>query len=1045
MKLKHILGHTGARLAVLFAAIATSLSGQSTTTSALSGRVADFAGNPIPQASISLRFEPTGTEITASASEAGRFSFSGLRPGGPYTITVEAFGHQPRRITGLNLVLNQSSNLDFALSVDERTVFDLGEFTVTADKDELFNSTSTGTRTSIDETSIAAAPTVGRSFEDLARFDPRLAVVDDAGRLQGGGANNRFNSIKIDGLSVDDPFGLSAGGQPTRPGGTLIALDAIEQFTIDLTPYSVRNAGFTGAAINAITRSGTNEFSGSVYTYFRNQSMVGDYIEGEKSPFADFDEWTYGATLRGPILKDQLFFALSYEKVENDSVAPARRFVPDPADVARIEAVASQLGIDIGSLDAPGSVKQEDEKLTAKLDWVINPNHRISFLYNDVTSVFPNFRNFNGSRTTSYTSHWDVETFENTRYSIQSNNRWSDNFSTEAIYAHSKFFKFFDLGSEMPEVQISGVRSATGTGTGTINFGTERFRHGNVLEVKTDNFDFYGELALGRHDILFGLQYETADIFNLFHPYSRAQYRYSSVDDFETAAVGGAGRDYEFRFALPGRNPAAEFTQRNLAFFVEDRLTINDRFTISAGLRVDTPIIPDAPLSNPLVEQTFGIPNDATIDGNQVIQPRVSFNIAVDEQRKTQVRGGLGLFYGKQPQVWLSNSYSNNGLSIATIRASGANIPPFTVEQEIPTDGDLPNFQINMTDPNFELPSNWKANLAVDQQLPWYGMTVTAEAIWSWVNNGIHYTHLNLNEAGLLPDGRILYTGSSAWSREPGFNEVIYLTNTDKGHAHNYTLSLNRPMNPEDGWSFSAAYNYQTAKDVQPGTSSQAISSWRARGVINPNEEVLSRSDYEIKHRFIASVTKEFRWSDRFQTLVNVVYEGRSGRPYSYVFSNDINADRVNSGGRQNDLFYVPSGTVDPLYGGMADPATEAAFFNYIDANLAGYKGQIVPRNVGTEPFIHQWDINITQRIGTIGDNQLELLFSIKNFGNMLNKDWGQVSQLGTFPRTVHVASGSVVDGQYVYNFNESAVNSEFRANGRISRWQALIGVRYLF
>lgn len=1024
---------------------ATSLHGQGTTTSALAGRVADFSGNPIAQARISLRFEPTGTEQTAATSEAGRFSFTGLRPGGPYTITVEAFGHQPRRITDINLVLNQTANLDFALAVDERSVFELDEFTVTAEQDELFNSLASGTRTSIDETRIAAVPTVGRSFEDLARFDPRLAVVDDQGRLQAGGANNRFNSIRIDGLSVDDPFGLSSAGQPTRAGGTLIALDAIEQFTIDLTPYSVRNAGFTGAAINAITRSGTNEFRGSVYTYFRNQSLVGKYIEGNKVPLADFEEWTYGATLRGPILKDRLFFALSYEKVDNDSVAPVRRFVPHPEDIAKIEAVAAQLGIDIGSLDAPGSSKLEDEKITVKLDWVINANHRISLLYNDVTSVEPNFRQLSGASATSYTSYWDVETFENTRYSIQSLNRWSDIFSTEATYAYSKFFKFFDLGSEMPEVQVAGVRSATGTGTGTIYFGTEVFRHNNILEVKTHNFDFYGELSLGRHDIMFGLQYETADIFNLFHPYSRGQYRYNTIEQFETAPVGGAGRDYEFRFALPGRNPAAEFTQRNLAFFIEDRISVNDRLTVTAGLRIDTPIIPDAPLTNPLVEQTFGIPNDATIDGNSVIQPRLSFNLALDEERTTQIRGGLGLFYGKQPQVWLSNAYSNNGLSIATLRETGADMPPFTVDQQIPTDGDLPRFVINMTDPDFELPSNWKANLALDRQLPWMGMSLTAEAIWSWVNNGIHYTHLNLNQVGFLPDGRPLYSGGTAWSREDGFNEVIYLTNTNKGYAHNYTLSLNRPLDPNDGWGFSLAYNLQRAEDVQPGTSSQAISSWRARGVFDPNEEVASRSDYEIRHRFIASVTKEIRWSERFQTLINLVYEGRSGRPYSYVFANDINADRVNSGGRQNDLLYVPSGPNDPLFGGMSNPATQDAFFAFIDDRLADYKGQVVPRNTGTEPFIHQWDINITQRIGTIRNHQLELLFSIKNVGNLLNKDWGQISQVGTFPRTVRVASGSVVNDQYVYNFNETAVNNELRATNRISRWQALLGVRYLF
>lgn len=1044
MKLSKWMQKAGLVTALWMAVMGSVLQGQSSTTSSLNGRVADFAGNPVTDATVRLRFEPTGTEVTASASAAGRFSFGGLRPGGPYTVTVEAFGYQPRRVTDLNLVLNQASNLDFVLAVDERTVFDLDEFTVVAGQDDLFSSMSTGARTSIDEGGIASAPTVGRSFEDLARFDPRMAVVDEAGRLQGGGANNRFNSIKIDGLSVDDPFGLSAGGQPTREGGTLIALDAIEQFTIDLTPYSVRNAGFTGAAINAITRSGTNTLSGSVYSYFRNENLVGDYIEGEKSPLASFEELTYGATLRGPILKDTLFFALSYEKVENDALAPIRRFVPDPADIARIEAVASQLGIDIGSLDAPGTSRQEDEKFTAKLDWVINPNHRVSFLYNDVVSVFPNFRSLSSSSATSYTSYWDVETFENTRYSIQSNNRWSDSFSTEAIYAYSKFFKFFDLGSEMPEVQIAGVRSATGSGTGTLYFGTEVFRHGNVLEVETDTFDLYGELNLGKQDIIFGMQYETADIYNLFHPYSRGQYRYSNIDQFETAAVGGAGRDYEFRYAMPGRNPAAEFTQRNLAFFIEDRLTLSDRLTLTAGLRIDTPIVPEAPLSNPLVEETFGIRNDATIDGNRVIQPRVSFNLAVDPERKTQLRGGLGLFYGKQPQVWLSNSYSNNGLSIASLRLTGSNVPPFSVEQEVPTDGTLPRFVINMTDPDFELPSNWKANFAVDHQLPWYGMTVTAEAIWSWVNNGIHYTHLNLNEAGRLPDGRILYTGSSAWSREAGFNEVIYLTNTDQGHADNYTLSIDRPMS-EDGWAFTAAYNYQNAEDVQPGTSSQAISSWRARGVINPNEEVAARSDYEIKHRFIASVSKEFRWSERLQTIVNVVYEGRSGRPFSYVFANDINADRVNSGGRQNDLLYVPAGTSDPLYGGMADPSTEAAFFRYIDAHLGGYKGQIAPRNIGTESFIHQWDLNITQRIGMIRDNQLELIFSIKNFGNLLNKDWGQVSQLGTFPRTVRVASGSVVDGKYVYNFNEAAVKNEFRETNRISRWQALLGVRYLF
>jgi hypothetical protein len=604
--------------------------------------------------------------------------------------------------------------------------------------------------------------------------------------------------------------------------------------------------------------------------------------------------------------------------------------------------------------------------------------------------------------------------------------------------------------------------------------GTERSRQANVLSTETTTAYANGTLFLGDHTLKFGLDYKNNDVFNLFIQDASGTYNTRSLADF----AANRFTRYRYRFTPLGNltTGAAQFDLASNGFFVQDTWVASANLTITAGVRVDIPDISDKPVFNQAFTTAFGLRNDSTIDGNEIVQPRLGFNYTFDSERMSQLRGGVGLFAGSSPNVWLSNAFTNNGV---TITGFDINNPATLVfngnpnTQPRPTGTPLtPN--IDVISPDFEQPSQWKFNLAYEAELPWYGLVGSAEWIQTETNNNLFYEHINLGNAvvtastpgGRLPDGRLNFWGNPSatgfanpasptstrrGNRNPLFNDVLLLRNTGKGFGTNITLALEKPM--EDNWYAKIAYTYGDGSDVNPGTSSVAFSNYSNRSTTNPNEEIASQSNYTFDDRITALFNYRMNFIEGLPTEVGFFYEGRSGRGFSYTFIGDANGDNISF----NDLFYVPTGPGDVSF--VATPATstqpaltaqqaEAAFFAYLENNeyLNSRRGQIVDRNAENSPWISQIDVRISQDLPKLWNVRGRLFLDIQNFGNLLRDEWGTIDE-APFPYTVGVArfAGVGANGRYQYQWlGEPAGFTRADRVGQ-SRWSAQLGIRFEF
>jgi hypothetical protein len=594
----------------------------------------------------------------------------------------------------------------------------------------------------------------------------------------------------------------------------------------------------------------------------------------------------------------------------------------------------------------------------------------------------------------------------------------------------------------------------------TLNFGTEENTHANVLETQTWNGFFAGNLFLGDHTVKFGADYESNEVYNLFGRRVNGVYTFNSIDDY----ANGISSRYQLFYPQGGNldNMAAVFTQRNLGLFLQDSWAINYNLTLNYGLRYDRSIVDDKPTFNAAASQTFGVRNDNTIDGTELWSPRVGFNYTFDDEARTQLRGGFGLFKGAAATVWLANPYANNGISYTDYIFNNGitQFSPDPSEQiNLFTPGAGATQSVDFIDDDLAQPSVWKANLAFDKELPWWGLVGSAEVVWTSVKDGIYYQQLNLGAASAVgQDGRLIYwnpngldptrwnqqgTGSGVTARgnrNTAYNDAIIAKQTSKGGSEQLTLSLNKPFNDGD-WSWTLAYTYTNANEVSPLTSSTSSSQLGNVAVFQANEEVNATSSYEIKNRFTAALTWKHAFFGDNNTTVSMFYEGRTGRPYSYTFDNDANGD-----GRLNDLLYIPTAPGDVLFG---SPTEEAAFWDFVYNNeyLNSHRGQVAERNAAHSPWVNQFDMRIAQELpGFWKGHKAELAIDILNVGNLLNKKWGSVEEMA-FPGYRGIVEYGGIDpatGKYVYRFNTPDSLNIYDDKG-ISRWAAQVSFRYKF
>ena len=923
----------------------------------------------------------------------------------------------------------------------------------------------------------------------LHRASIRASSQTDKSRSEiwAGGQNPRYNAITVDGISASDAFGLEGNSLPTprQP----VSMEAIDEIDINLANYDVTIAGGVGGVINAVTKSGTNEFHGSFYGIYRDNDWSGKN-QNDQRPVLFDNENTYGATFGGPIVKDKLFFFVNYEKYKGKGLFVGNGAGYGPAGSgATVEVPITQAEIDEvidisrnptspnfgafepGTLALP-ALNTEAEEVGIKIDWNINEAHRANFRYGKSEQSQANLTGFGNPGTNNQlglsTSHY-VRDFELETFSSQLFSDWSDIFSTEAKVSYRDYSAVRTPQADLPAIAIR-------IGNSTLNLGTEENTHANVLETETWNAFFAGNLFLGDHTVKFGFDYEDNDVYNLFGRRINGVYTFNSIEDYRNAQSSR----YQLFYPEGGdlNNMAATFGLKNLGLFVQDSWAVNNNLTITAGIRYDRSMVDGSPTFNAAASERFGFDNSQTIDGKSVVSPRFGFNYAFDNERPTQLRGGIGLFQGASATVWLANPFANNGLSYTDFVFNNGIIgfDPDRGDQPRGTSGATQS--VDFIDPDLQQPSVWKANLAFDTELPWWGVVAGAEVVMTSVKDGIFYQQLNLGDATAVgQDGRALYynaagldprcflssgstvanaggvvTGCSRVSgtgfssnvsardnRDRAYNDAIIARSTNKGQGQQLTFSLQKPFGESD-WYWQAAYTYTNAKEVSPLTSSTSSSQLGNSMIFQANEEVSARSNYEIRDRFTAAASWKHAFFGDNETSVSLFYEGRSGKPFSYTFDNDANGD-----GRLNDLLYIPTGPGDVVFG---SPAEEAAFWEYMNNNeyLNSHRGQVATRNASNAPWVNQFDLSVSQEFpGFMDGHHVKLQLDILNIGNLINKDWGRIEEIG-FPsaRGVVEYGGINADGKYVYRFNSPDTINIYDDRG-ISRWAAQVSLRYTF
>ncbi|MGY0799089.1 TonB-dependent receptor [Lysobacter sp. A286] len=1036
------------------------------TSAGLGGQVSGADGQPVAGAEVTIVHDESGTVSRVTTDASGRYTARGLRVGGPYTVTINKAGAGSSSEDDVYLALNQVGTVNVQLDNDVTTLTTV-QAVATGVGSEIFSATKMGTGTNVTQEQIDSLPSASRNIQDYIRLDPRIAQTDKGdGAISAGGQNSRFNVIRIDGVNSSDPFGLEANNMPTMRQP--VSMDAIEEINIDLANYDTTIAGGTGAIVNAVTKSGTNEFHGSAYFAMRDGDWVREDLAGEE--FQGFDkEETYGFTLGGPLIKDKLFFFANYEQFTR--TAPGVSLVGTPygrgeitdADIARVQAAAQGYGFDAGGMTPPASAETDIEEYALKLDWNINDDHRAALRYSKLEQSVPQIPGFD-SGGISLRSHWydQNKVFESVVGELFSN--WSDNFTTEFKVSRRDYSSIASNYANLPGIIIDD-------GENTINLGTERNRHANVVDTEQTTLFGAGTWYVGDHAIKFGFDYEDNDVLNYYGRDINGVYTFDSIEDFEN---NNPSR-YQVRAPRPGGSYAdipAAYNFKNTGVFIQDDWAVNYNLSLMFGVRLDMPEFGNSPIYNPRIQEIYGYDNSVTLD-KKLVQPRFGFNYTFDTDRPTQLRGGVGLFQGGNPNVWLAGPFQNTGLNFDSYDFRGdatpgfdASLPPTVAGGDVGT----PLITADIMAPGLALPSIWKANLAIDHELPWYGLVGSAELLVTKNKDALWFDRIDVGGATYQgQDGRMIYWNAAGLdpanagrfgidaglngagdraNKDPGVNQAIVIRNTNKGSARQLTLSLSKPM--VENWGWSVGYTHTDATEFSPATSSQNSSNWNNSLVFNTNEPVGYNSRYAIRDRFTGAVTWQKDLFGDNTTSVGMFYEGRAGRPYSYIFYNDVNGDSAET----NDLFYVPSGPGDVMWTGGAE--MEQEFFDWMASSapeLQRYRGQVAPANEFRASWVNTFDVRISQEIPAFfKGHKAEIALDIMNFGNLLNKDWGVVEDYGFFA-TRRVANYAGIDpdtGKYIYNFSGSTDNENIqdgagRSNPGISRWSAMLSFKYKF
>ena len=1047
------------------------------TTSAISGKVTDEQNETVIGATIVAVHEPSGTQYGAITNVDGRYTIQGMRTGGPYKLTVSYVGYQSAVFTGIMLELGNTYTQNVKLHPSSEL---LDEVVVVADA-----KTQSGAATNFSANSIENTPTVDRNIYDIVKNSP-LAMTSKNGGITFVGSNNRYNSFQIDGTVANDVFGLSAGGtNGAQTGANPISMDAIQEIQVVVAPYDVRQSGFTGGGINAITKQGTNETHGSAYTYFNNQNMYGKYsaVRGyEKSPMSQQFDRTYGGTLGGAIIKNKLFYFVSAEGKKNSypsSTYPG--YTTNYITSTTAKQIADQYKKLTGIEETYGErdIEQKSFGLLARVDWNISEKHKLAVRYQHNNS----YKDVYGANSTTYYFGNSGYRMNNKMNSVvaELNSRLGDNLYNELRASGTFVRDFRDTEYSGPCVQISNVTGGDGETKITANIGTEFSSGANKLNQDVYSFEDNLSWYLGNHTLTFGTHNEIYKISNLFIQASEGAWYYNSLDYFL--------QDKPYKFTYKYSDP--DMTGGNLkyapvmkagqfGFYAQDKWVVSRDFNFTYGIRFDIPLLFNKPTVNPTFNdfaagRNMGVRVGETPSAKLMVSPRVGFSWYTDEEHRTLIRGGVGIFTGRVPFVWLSNSFNNTGMeqkgtTLQPKDESGKNdtneAPSLGEYKDNPLAAATGSMKqdIVTTDKKFKYPQVLRANLAWEQFLPG-DVKMTLEGVYSKTMNNVFFENLALVENGqVYAVPGVEASASPSYKVQAGdYYSIINLKNTNKGYS--YALSALLEKHFGFGLDMSASYTFGHSKSVNDGTSSVAYSNWKynySRDTNSGNE--LGFSKFDIPHRVMAQVayTTPKYWNNWMSTSISVIYNGFSGNRYSLTMNetSDFNGD----GQKGNSLLYIPTersscffhNIVIQLYnlscffikGEVTMTAEESrqAFKQWIegDAYAKEHRGQYAERNSNLTKWEHEINLHLAQTIyNPKGLGKLEFTFDIINFANMLNKKWGATYGSLYNLSPISVTKLTTVDGQttpnYIYN------KSEITKSDVSSRWHAQVGIRLTF
>ena len=1071
------------------------------TTSTISGVVKDQKGETVPGATIHATHGPTGTNYYSVTNKSGVFVIPGVRVGGPYTIHASFVGFKKGELKEINTSLGLTENVEFVL-VEEAT--QLKEVVVTANKYGIFSKEKTGASQQFSRRELTTIPITGaRTIDGITKYNPFGSGNSF------GAQDSRLNNFTIDGSQFNNNFGLGSSAQAGgRTGASAISLDAIDQLQVNVAPFDIRQSGFTGAGINAVTRSGSNEIEGSVYQTQRNNSStyVGDNARGTTVTAAKFDEKVQGFRLGAPIIKNKLFIFGNFESIERTE--PGTNWISEGSPLtgtqisrvkyADMKALSDFMKEKFNYVTGPWegySNTNASKKFLIRTDWNINDKNKLTARYvHHNSNAEINISNSQSAGAGNRTNQFNATSFQNSGYIIMDNTRsavlelnsnLSSTLFNNLIVSYDKQIEDRAYMSSMfPTIDI---REGSATYT---SVGFDPFTPGNKLDYWTFNVTNNVTKYMEKHTLVGGFNFQKYQSNNLFFPASNGVYIFNSLADFYTAAnqsLANGGRPstfaparFQFRYsALPGAvEPLQVLKTNRLDLYLQDEYNATQNLKLTFGLRANIIGIENTALENKAVTaMTFADGeklNTSVLPKTQLLfEPRFGFNYDVKGEKKTQIRGGSGIFTGRPPYVFLSNQIGNNGVLTGFVDVSGAAAANygFTANPNqyfIPSTPTLPStFDLAFTDQNYRFPQVWKNNLAIDQKLPWLGLVASVELLYNQTINAVHYYNANLDKpVGKLGgvDNRDLYAGNDAGVRvNDNVSMAAVLTNRNGAYNRSATFKLEKPIS-NGLWGY-VAYTTAKAEDYM-SAGSIASGSWQSAQSVNGNNNLgLSISDFVVRNRIVGLLGYRIEGDKKYGTATTFTlgYVGSQNNPFSYIVAGDLNGDRVNN----NELIFIPNKGSDirfaPLTVGSGSTAVtyteaqqQAAFESYIaqDPYLSTRRGQYAERNALDLPFLHRFDLSVAQDVFVKikgKRNAFQIRADILNFGNMLNNRWG-VSQRATNPQllnfvsrdannvpTFRLATQRDATGTYLikdtYQYNSSVFDV----------WTAQLGIRYTF